>query len=393
MMLKRLVFGLVLLFCLAAPGIWLWRFLFPFDIEPVADSAFRKTVTQKDDSFSDLISRDDADFARALKPRNFTFPEDHGAHNAYRTEWWYFTGNLSTPEGRRFGYELTFFRFALSDKMNFSPSVWRTDQAYMAHLALTDAWEGRFYTDERFSRAGNGLAGADAHRYQVWLYDWSARAENTDFPLRLKAQSGRFGIDLVLVAQKGPVLQGNNGFSQKSAEPGNASYYYSYTRLATQGHLDIGGARHSVTGTSWMDREWSTSALSNEQSGWDWFALQLSDHSELMFYRLRRRDGRPDIHSAGSWIQADNGKVSLQWQDVDIKVLDSWKSPHSRILYPSKWQLTVPSHNLSLEITPLIPDQELNVTYRYWEGAVDVKGAKNGKAISGQGYVELTGYQ
>lgn len=393
MMIKRIITGLLMLLLAVALGIWLWWFLFSLELKPVFDTTFRKTVTQKDDSFSDLLSKDDANFARALKPIRFIFPEDHGAHNAYRTEWWYFTGNLNNPEGRRFGYELTFFRFALSDKTQSSLSAWRTNQSYMAHLTLTDVKESRFYTDERFGRSGNGLAGADQTRYQVWLYDWSARSENADFPLRLKAHSDQFAIDLVLEAQKGPVLQGNNGLSQKSDEPGNASYYYSYTRLATQGQLDIGGARHSVTGMSWMDREWSTSSLSEEQSGWDWFALQLSDNTELMFYRLRLKDGRQDSHSAGSIVLADNSKVPLTIEDVSIKEIDHWQSPHSKIRYPSKWQLKVPSHNLSIDITPLIPDQELNVTYRYWEGAVEVKGTKDGKAVSGQGYVELTGYQ
>jgi len=368
--------------------------MFPSDIEPVADQPFSKTATPRVSSFSDLLSQGDADFARALKPQKFSFPSDHGAHNPYRTEWWYFTGNLENPEGRKFGYELTFFRFALSAKPHTSLSVWRNNQLYMAHLTLTDVKENRFYTDERFSRAGNELAGADNDKYHVWLYDWSATAEGTiDFPLRLRAKSDRFAIDLLLNAQKSLVLQGEQGLSQKSAEPGNASYYYSYTRLPTQGTLSIAGINHSVTGNSWMDREWSTSSLSKEQSGWDWFALQFSDNTELMFYQLRRKDGQQDSNSAGSLVLADNIKVPLKMQDVTIKVLDTWRSPDSKINYPSRWRLSMPSRKLEVEIVPLINDQELNVSFRYWEGAVSITGTKNGQAISGQGYVELTGYQ
>jgi predicted secreted hydrolase len=390
---QRIFFALIILLVILAVIILLQPSMFPSDIEPVADQSFSKTAAPKGTSFSDLLSEGDADFARALKPRQFSFPADHGAHNPYRTEWWYFTGNLENPDGRKFGYELTFFRFALSAKPYSSRSVWRNNQLYMAHLTLTDVKENRFYTDERFSRAGNELAGAAGNKYQVWLYDWSATAEDkADFPLRLRAKSDEFAIDLLLNTQKNPVLQGEQGLSRKSVESGNASYYYSYTRLPTRGTLTIEGINHSVSGNSWMDREWSTSSLSKEQIGWDWFALQFSDNSELMFYQLRRKDGQQDNNSAGSLVLPDSAKVPLQMQDVTIKTLDTWRSPHSKIKYPSRWRLSVPSQKLEVDIVPLINDQELNVSYRYWEGAVRVDGTKNGKTISGQGYVELVGY-
>lgn len=364
-----------------------WQFTSGF--KRVSDNS-----SKEDDSFSRVFSKEEKGFARALKPREFTFPADHGPHYPYRSEWWYFTGNLKNPQGRQFGYELTFFRFALTAEMPESKSAWRSNQLYMAHLTLTDVENDRFYTDERFSRAGNYLAGASNKKYQVWLYDWSASTEGeSDFPLRLQAKSEGFAIDLLLKSQKSYVLQGDQGLSRKSPEPGNASYYYSYPRLATQGVVSIEGHNFSVTGASWMDREWSTSALSDQQSGWDWFALQLSDNSELMFYQLRRKDGQPDSNSSGSYVLADNTKISLKGQDVTIKILDSWKSPHSKINYPSRWRLEVPARNLELEVVPLINGQELNVSYRYWEGAVSVKGTKNAEPISGQGYVELVGYK
>jgi predicted secreted hydrolase len=387
---KKLIF-LGLLIVLAV--LWWLPVKFPFDLKPVSDKSFGKTLSKRDDAFSDVLSEGDKGFARALKPRKFSFPLDHGAHDQYRTEWWYFTGNLSSAEGRRFGYELTFFRFALSPGASVSKSAWRSNQVYMAHLTLTDAGKDRFYTDERFSRAANGLAGASDKQYQVWLYDWSVSArDGTDFPLRLSAKSDEFAIDFVLTPTKGPVFQGENGLSRKSDEPGNASYYYSYTRLATEGSIRIGGTLFPVSGNSWMDREWSTSSLSKDQAGWDWFSLQLSDGSELMFYQLRRKDGRVDRNSSGSIVLADNVKVPLKAQDAAVEVLATWTSPHSKIRYPSSWRLSVPGQQLELDVVPLINDQELNVSVRYWEGAVSVKGTKNGRPVSGQGYVELTGY-
>lgn len=368
--------------------------MFPANNRNITDRHFSSTLAKNNDSFSAVLSTNEKGFARAFKPQIFSFPSDHGSHNQFRSEWWYFTGNLGNKQGRRFGYELTFFRSALKPGFAESKSTWRTNHMYMAHLTLTDVESNRFYTDERFSRAGNDLAGASNKSYQVWLYDWSAKTEGEkEFPLRLHAKSEDFAVDLLLTPLKGLVLQGEQGLSQKSSEPGNASYYYSYPRLATEGMVSVGSKQFLVSGTSWMDREWSTSALSNEQSGWDWFALQLSDNTELMFYRLRRKDGQRDSNSSGSYIMADSTKLSLKEHDVAIKALDSWESPHSKITYPSQWRLSIPVLNLEVEVVPLINDQELNVSYRYWEGAVRVIGTKQGKNISGQGYVELTGYK
>jgi predicted secreted hydrolase len=389
---RKLMFPLLLSILVAI--VWWQPAMFPSDIKLVADSFFSANLAKKDDAFSHVLSKDDKGFARALKPKKFAFPSDHGPHNSFRSEWWYFTGNLKNPQGRKFGYELTFFRFALKAETVESKSAWRSNQLYMAHLTLTDVEKNRFYTDERVSRAGNDLAGALIKKYHVWLYDWSAMTEgDADFPLRLQAKSDGFAIDLLLTSQKSYVLQGDQGLSQKSREPGNASYYYSYPRLETEGTITVASDTFSVTGTSWMDREWSTSALSDEQSGWDWFAIQLSDNTELMYYQLRRKDGQPDSNSSGSFILSDNTKIPLKKDDVTIKTLGAWKSHHSKITYPSHWHLAVPVQNLEVEIVPLINDQELNVSYRYWEGAVSVNGTKNGKSISGQGYVELAGYK
>ena len=344
-------------------------------------------------SFSNPLTAPEDGFARVLVPRPFHFPADHGPHNEYRSEWWYFTGNLHDPEGRKFGYQLTFFRFALKPKTTPSESAWRSNQIYMAHFTVTDVKNLNFHTAERFSRSGLNLAGGRTDKYQVWLDDWSAASIGDGvFPLRLRAKQADFAIDLQLTEQKPLVLQGNEGMSQKSSQPGNASYYYSFTRLATTGRLTLQDRSFQVSGSSWMDREWSTSALSQEQIGWDWFSLQLSDDSEIMYYRLRLKNGATDPHSAGTLVLADHSQISLNERNIKIQALDEWTSPHSKRTYPSQWRLIVPDQDLKLDIIPLINDQELNLSFRYWEGAVTVRGKKNGQPITGRGYVELTGY-
>ena len=297
----------------------------------LGNDEFAASGSKENNSFSAVFADTDQGFAKAIEVKEFSFPRDHGPHPDYRSEWWYFTGNLQTQAGRKFGYELTFFRFALTPEAPPSKSAWRTNQVYMAHLTLTDVERNKFYTDEKVSRAGNNLAGALTDKYQVWLYDWSAKTEGReDFPLRLRAESGEFAIDLLLTSSKSIVPQGDRGLSQKSGKPGNASYYYSYPRLETAGTVSISGDKFPVAGTSWMDREWSTSALAEEQSGWDWFALQLSDDTELMFYQLRLKDGRRDSHSSGSYILPDNTKIALRENDVVLEITDSWNSPHSK---------------------------------------------------------------
>lgn len=354
---------------------------------------------------------DDAGFARATQPRAFDFPGDHGPHPEYRNEWWYFTGNLSAAGGRRFGYQLTFFRIALSpiarishpppaaaggEKSGLAPassSAWRTNQAYLAHFALTDVDSGIFRAHERMQRGAAGLAGAQAQPFRVWLDDWfvESRAGGV-FPLRLTAGAGEGRIDLRLEQGKPVVLPGEGGLSRKSGKPGNASYYYSLTRMPTSGSVAIDGETYEVEGTSWMDREWSTSALAADQVGWDWFALQLSDRREIMFYRLRRRDGSADPYSAGVMVTPDGRFRPLAHDEVAIEVLDTWRSPHNGGTYPSRWRLTLAEDGLRLEVNPLIEDQEVRLSAHYWEGAVSVRGTDRRRPLTGVGYVELVGY-
>ncbi|MGH7144613.1 MAG: lipocalin-like domain-containing protein [Planctomycetota bacterium] len=360
-------------------------------------------------------------FAAADAPRQFAFPADHGPHPGFRNEWWYFTGNLATADGRRFGFQLTFFRSALRPPLAAlfeptGPSAWHADQLYMGQFALTDPVGNRFIASDRFSRAAVGLAGAQATPFRVWLDDWSAEAalkvapaearadapgQGPDKlgPIRLRATqpsaAGPVAIDLTLRALKPPTLQGDQGLSRKGPDPGQASYYYSLPRMETHGSVQIGTETFAVTGLSWMDREWSTSALSHGEVGWDWFSVQLADGRDLMYYRLRHADGSFDPVSRGTITAADGTVTQLLPGAIQIDVLATWRSPHSGGVYPSRWRLRAPAQNIDLTITPLRADQELNLYVTYWEGAVRAEstgGDGTHSAPAGFGYVELTGY-
>jgi predicted secreted hydrolase len=340
-----------------------------------------------------------AGFARALGPRRFVFPDDHGPHPEFRTEWWYYTGTLEATEvaaaGRRFGFQLTVFRVRLAPQPVARASAWGTSEVYFAHFALTDVASGRFQAHERWSRAALGLAGATARPFRVWVEDWTIDGPADGaaaLPMRLRAGEGPVALDLRLESAKPPVLQGDRGLSPKSAAPGNASYYYSLTRLPARGTVRLGDRTLAVRGLAWMDREWSTSALGADQVGWDWFALQLDDGRELMLYRLRRRDGSPDPVSAGSLVAPDGAARPLGLADAEVDVLGHWASPRDGARYPARWRVRVPSAGLDLEVRPLVADQELALTVRYWEGAVAVAGTASGQPVTGAGYVELTGY-
>jgi len=347
-----------------------------------------------DDPVAVLSSPDSAGYQRAVVPRVFAFPADHGPHPDFRQEWWYYTGNLDAPDGRHFGYQLTFFRFALAPP---SPparaSAWAADQLYLAHFTVTDAAGGQFFQWERSSRAALGLAGAAAQPFRVWIEDWSAAGgPGGPLPVRLRAAMPEAAIDLQLIAGKPLVLQGDRGLSRKGSALGNASYYYSYTRLPSQGTVRIGAESYAVNGTSWIDREWSTSALESTQAGWDWFSLQLDSGDELMFYRLRRRDGGIDPHSGGLWVDAAGTFRPLSSDEVEIAATDTWRSPASGIRYPARWRLRVPALRLELTLRPYLPDQEVRQRFRYWEGAVAASGQRGGRPLTGSGYVELVGY-
>lgn len=380
---------------------------------------------------STLGGLDTAGYERALEVRSFTFPEDHGPHPGFRTEWWYVTGNLTAEDGRDFGFQFTIFRSALAPDDPGGPSAWATNQAYMAHFAVTDIDAGEFRAAELFARGSGGLAGAETTPFRVWVEDWvlesatsgtgaeapgpgeergpedaSARGAApapdvastprgaSTFPWRLAADGRDFAVDLRLEAGKPLVLQGEAGLSQKGPEPGNASYYYAMTRMPAQGRVDFQGESWQVTGLAWMDREWSTSALSEGQVGWDWFALQLDDGWEMMVYQLRREDGTADPLSDGVLIDPQGRRVPLEWgTEVSVTPTGSWRSPEDGAEYPSGWRIQVPERGWDLTVEPAVSDQELRLAFRYWEGAVTVEGSgEGGEPVEGRGYVELTGY-
>ena len=308
-------------------------------------------------------------------------------HPGFATEWWYLTGNVQTAHGRRFGYQFTLFRVGLRPGEPAQDSAWRSKQIYMGHLAISDIAGGRHYSAERLARAAAGLAGARITPFAVWLGPWSMRAGTELFPLTLSAQDGDIGLSLELQAGNKPlVLQGELGLSRKSAAPGNASYYYSFTRLPTRGELRIGDTVYSVLGNSWMDREWSSSALDTDQAGWDWFALQLEDGRDFMYYQLRNKQGGMHAFSRGSLVGKDGSVRTLLPDQVRLTALRYWQAADGT-RYPVGWRLQAPDLQLDLEVQALLDDQQMDHSVRYWEGAVDVSGSHDGR-----GYLELSGY-
>ncbi|MFZ1387058.1 MAG: lipocalin-like domain-containing protein [Thiolinea sp.] len=331
-------------------------------------------------------------FARAVEPRPFAFPQEHVAHPEFRNEWWYVTGNLQTETGRRFGYQVTLFRIALSPKLPENSSVWASNQVWMAHIALTDVEGNKHLHDQRFSRGAAGLAGQSLQPFKVWLEDWQMLGQaNGDFPWTVQVANADFSLKLNLQPEKPVVLQGTQGLSQKSSEAGNASYYYSFTRLATTGSIHYQNQDFAATGSSWLDREWSTSALGKDQAGWDWFSLQFNDGHDLMFYQLRKQSGEADqAHSQGKWIAADASTQNLSLKDLKLKPVKYWQAK-SGTKYPIAWELIYPAVNGHWRVEAVVEDQLMETSVVYWEGAVRVIELESGKQV-GQGYLELSGY-
>jgi predicted secreted hydrolase len=320
-------------------------------------------------------------YREAAPGYRYAFPRDHFEHPDFRTEWWYYTGNLRDGGGRRFGFELVFFRQGRRRGETENRSAWRIDDLYMAHLALTDIENKKFYKSQRLSRAGPGIAGARFAEQRVWNGNWWARWEGEKQVL--EAMSDEFHFRLELRPIKPPVIHGVGGISQKSSGAGKASYYVSLPRLVVSGDLTIDGAKHAVAGTAWMDHEWFTSQLADDQIGWDWFSVQLDNQTELMLFQLRRKDGSIDPYSAGTYIDAQGRPRHLAHDDFSLAPLRRWKR------YPVEWQIRVPSLSLSLEAKAAVDDQELDDKTGpvYWEGAVTCSGSQ-----TGVGYLEMTGY-
>lgn len=337
-------------------------------------------------------------FDMATAGYQYRFPHDHGAHERFRTEWWYYTGHVVAADGHRFGFELTFFRRGMPpDQVQTLPSRWSIQQLYLAHFALTDLDAGRFYYADKVSREGLGKAGADTDRLHVWVDRWSLLTNDPAASShQLQAATDSVAINLTVIPKKPPVIHGHDGLSRKGADPGQASHYYSLTHLATEGQIRVGTETFAVTGLSWMDHEFGSADLGQNVVGWDWFSLQLSDSTELMWYSLRRADGSSDPVSSGTLVLADGRAHALDAQDLSIESLAHWTSPRSNGRYPQRWRLTSATMGLDVTVESLLADQELDTArstgVTYWEGAVSVSGQVRGAPVRGRGYVEMTGY-
>ncbi|MBI3089167.1 MAG: carotenoid 1,2-hydratase [Candidatus Tectomicrobia bacterium] len=336
-------------------------------------------------------------FELALPGKVFSFPEDHASHPSFQTEWWYHTGHLKTKEGRSFGFEITFFRRRTdSGALSTDPSSWSAKHLYLAHFAVTDETARRFRYAEKINRPGLGVAGADELRYHVWNEDWLV--ERLGGVFHLKASMEGYAVNLILTPEKPPVIHGvpGEGMHRKGPGKGNASHYYSMTRLRTEGFLTLEGRALEVSGHTWMDHEFGSNQLRPEVAGWDWFSMQLDDGTDLMVYHLRRKDGGIDPYSTGSVVGADGSSRHLPFGSFTIAATGSWTSPQSAARYPMGWRVEVPSEKLAVTLEPALEDQELvtkaSTRVTYWEGSVRIRGTKAGKPISGLGYVEMVGY-
>jgi predicted secreted hydrolase len=342
------------------------------------------------------------DFKRALPGRIFSFPKDHFSHPEFKTEWWYYSGHLQSPNKKSYGYQLTFFRTGLTREAKNQKSKWSIRDLYFAHLAITDESKGKFEYLEKISRGSLGEAGASSYKtgektFRVWIENWSVEGKAPAVQHHsLKAGDKNFGIELMLTPEKNPIIHGQNGISQKAEGEGFASHYYSIPRLKTEGKIFLQNKEIPVQGMSWMDHEFGSSQLREYQVGWDWFSLQLDKGMELMLYQIRHRDGKIDPYSSGTIIYANGTHQHLSRKEFHIEVLDQWKSSKSGAIYPSKWKIKVPGHQIELTLSPTVKNQELitkeSTRVTYWEGSVKVEGKYQGSPINGLGYAELTGY-
>jgi predicted secreted hydrolase len=340
-------------------------------------------------------------WTQALPGWKYQFPADHAVHPDFKTEWWYFTGNLHDESGREYGYELTFFRegilppgsaaLAITPRSRFVQSDFK-----FAHFALTDVGKGTFRCTQRISRGAFGEAGFSSALTPgtrlAWIDDWNLTPQ-PDGAWRITARADGFAIDLRLATGKLPVIEGVDGVSQKSAGPGNASHYYSFTRMAVSGTLDAGSGPQPVRGDSWFDHEWASNQLASDEIGWNWFSFQFDNGTELMLYAMRRRDGSIDPASSGTFIDANGATTHLERAQFDLRPTATWRSARTGAVYPVAWQVRVPSRQLDLTVTPRVRDQELALPpISYWEGAIEAVGTQAGKPLRGRGYLELTGY-
>ena len=335
-----------------------------------------------------------SDYRVALPGYRYEFPRDFFNHPEYQTEWWYYTGNLRAADGHRFGFELTFFRQGVN-RDAARTNTWDVRDLYLAHLALSDLDAQKFYHDERVNRAGPGIAGASEGQRKIWNGNWRIAWKGDDQVLY--AINEQLELEFALRSEKAPVIHGENGVSQKAAGRGRASHYVSLTRLDVSGQVIVAGKKFAVGGTAWMDHEFFTHQLESNQVGWDWFSVQLEDKTELMLFRIRRADGSVDPSSAGTFVDAGGNQTHLRVGDFLLTpVGEDWTSAVSRATYPVRWKIAIPRLRIELEARTSLASQEITgpskLSPNYWEGAIALAGQKNGAAIGGVGYLEMTGY-
>ncbi len=335
-----------------------------------------------------------ADWKIAEPGWHYEFPRDHHLHEKFKTEWWYFTGNLTNESGRRFGYELTFFRQGIRppDERAATTSRFVVDDLKFAHFTVTDAAGKAFLFQQKASRGSFGNAGFANNDRIAWIESWSLKL-NADGSFDLAADTVDAEVQLHLIPSKPPIIHGADGLSRKAAGAGHASHYYSITRLKTSGSLRVRKDRFVVIGESWFDHEWATNQLAPGQAGWNWVSAQFDDDSELMLYQMRLTNGAIDPISSGTFVRADGSATALTSADFQMTPETFWKSKATQANYPIRWRISVPQEKLEFTIQPVLSNQELVLDpLVYWEGAFDLAGRRAGNPVRGCGYLELTGY-
>ncbi len=333
-------------------------------------------------------------YRTAVPGYRFEFPRDYFDHPDFQTEWWYYTGNLISANGRRYGFELTFFRQAVT-RDPAQADTWDVKDLYLAHLALSDLDGRQFYHSERMNRAGPGIAGVSQSNARIWNGNWRIQWVGSD--QKLEAIDKQFQLHLTLHPEKPPVIHGENGVSQKSEGAGHASYYISLTRLTANGQIELNGEQFEVSGLAWMDHEFFTHQLESNQIGWDWLSLQLQDNTELMLFHIRRGDRSLDPFSAATYVDPQGKSTHLRAGEFTLQPLaETWSSPATRATYPIAWKITIPKLGIELEAHTALAAQEFagktKIAPSYWEGAITLQGHRGQMPLSGVGYLEMTGY-
>lgn len=324
-----------------------------------------------------------ADFTPVTAPAALEFPRDHAPHPGFRVEWWYLTANLTSADGTEYGAQWTLFRSGMAPGPE--PAGWDSTAIWMGHAALTTA--AHQYFAETFARGGIGQAGVTLDPFTAWIDDWAmtgaARPGDALADLSVRAGGADFGYDLRATSDRPPVPQGDRGFSVKS-EVGQASYYYSQPFYAVEGTLTVAGRAVPVTGKAWLDREWSSQPLAENQLGWDWFSLHLDDGARVMVYRMRHRDAPPFV--LGTWIAADGAPTPLRSDQIVLTPRGATEVAGRRM--PTQWRLGIADFGLSVDTEPLNAQSWMGTLYPYWEGPIRISGSH-----AGRGYLEMTGYR